>query len=169
MQRRQLNFLLEKSKGCKVDICDLSFSGAGLPVPNTSEISALRFRNEGGSLSEGLRLFRGASRGQDPFQGDERWRFVVTLQVIPKVAVDKIPVFLMAYGLSASADGNLFPWIFNAGNLLGWTHQPLSATQPGGIFDKLKGKKIGLVHLDAPYGKEPIPYSGAHTRLRLRA
>jgi hypothetical protein len=40
--------------------------------------------------------------------------------VIPKVAVDKIPVFLMAYGLSASADGNLFPWIFNAGNLLGW-------------------------------------------------
>ena len=26
-----------------------------------------------------------------------------------------------------------------------------------GGFDKLKGKKIGLVYLDAPYGKEPIP------------
>jgi branched-chain amino acid transport system substrate-binding protein len=26
-----------------------------------------------------------------------------------------------------------------------------------GGFDKLKGKTIGLVHLDAPYGKEPIP------------
>src|SRR5262245_43598938 len=37
----------------------------------------------------------------------------VTLQVIPKASVDKLPVFTMAYGLSASADGNLFPWIFN--------------------------------------------------------
>ena len=26
----------------------------------------------------------------------------------------------------------------------------------GGI-DKLKGKKLGLIYLDAPYGKEPIP------------
>jgi branched-chain amino acid transport system substrate-binding protein len=26
-----------------------------------------------------------------------------------------------------------------------------------GGFDKLRGKTIGLVHLDAPYGKEPIP------------
>ena len=34
------------------------------------------------------------------------------MQVIPKAAVDKIPVLSMAYGLSASADGNLFPWIF---------------------------------------------------------
>jgi branched-chain amino acid transport system substrate-binding protein len=24
-------------------------------------------------------------------------------------------------------------------------------------FDRLKGKTIGLVHLGAPYGKEPIP------------
>ena len=26
-----------------------------------------------------------------------------------------------------------------------------------GGLDKLKGKTIGLIHLDAPYGKEPIP------------
>src|SRR5947209_19900251 len=26
-----------------------------------------------------------------------------------------------------------------------------------GGLEKLKGKKIGLVYLDAPYGKEPIP------------
>ena len=26
-----------------------------------------------------------------------------------------------------------------------------------GGFDKIKGKKIGLVYLDVPYGKEPIP------------
>ena len=37
----------------------------------------------------------------------------ITLQLIPKAAVDKIPILSMAYGLSASADGNQFPWIFN--------------------------------------------------------
>ena len=37
----------------------------------------------------------------------------ITLQLIPKAAVDKIPVLSMAYGLSASAGGNNFPWIFN--------------------------------------------------------
>ena len=30
------------------------------------------------------------------------------------------------------------------------------AEKEGGL-DKLKGKKIGLIHLDAPFGKEPIP------------
>jgi hypothetical protein len=37
----------------------------------------------------------------------------ITLQLIPKAAVDRIPVLSMAYGLSASADGNDFPWVFN--------------------------------------------------------
>src|SRR5476651_1632120 len=38
----------------------------------------------------------------------------ITLQIIPKASVDKIPVLSMAYGLSASANGTYFPWIFNA-------------------------------------------------------
>ena len=33
----------------------------------------------------------------------------ITLQLIPKAAVDKVPILSMAYGLSASADGNIFP------------------------------------------------------------
>ena len=33
----------------------------------------------------------------------------ITLQLIPRAAVDRIPVLSMAYGLSASADGNNFP------------------------------------------------------------
>src|SRR6202050_3702016 len=37
----------------------------------------------------------------------------ITLQLIPKAAVDKITILSMAYGLSASADGNDFPWVFN--------------------------------------------------------
>jgi branched-chain amino acid transport system substrate-binding protein len=79
--------------------------------------------------------------------------------VIPKASVDKLPVFSMAYGLSASADGNLFPWIFNAPATYwdGASAFIRHAADVEGGFDKLKGKKIGLVHLDAPYGKEPIP------------
>jgi branched-chain amino acid transport system substrate-binding protein len=83
----------------------------------------------------------------------------ITLQLIPKAAVDKVPILSMAYGLSASADGENFPWIFNP-PVTYWDGASVFikhvAAVEGG-FDKLKGKVIGLVHLDAPFGKEPIP------------
>ena len=41
------------------------------------------------------------------------WSTGTTLPLIPKAAVDKIPILSMAYGLSASAQGNDFPWVFN--------------------------------------------------------
>jgi len=83
----------------------------------------------------------------------------ITLQVIPKAGVDKVPILSMAYGLSAAADGNVFPWVFNPPSTY-WDGASIFvkyvADQMGGL-DKLKGKTIGLVYLDAPYGKEPIP------------
>jgi len=83
----------------------------------------------------------------------------ITLQIIPKAAVDKIPILSMAYGLSASADGNTFPWIFNPPATY-WDGASMFIRYIGGKeggLEKLKGKKVGLVYLDAPYGKEPIP------------
>jgi branched-chain amino acid transport system substrate-binding protein len=83
----------------------------------------------------------------------------ITLQIIPKAAVDKIPILSMAYGLSASADGQNFPWIFNPPATY-WDGASMFVKYAGdkeGGLDKLKGKKIGLVYLDAPFGKEPIP------------
>ena len=83
----------------------------------------------------------------------------ITLQIIPKAAVDKIPILSMAYGLSASADGQNFPWIFNPPATY-WDGASMFVKYVGqkeGGLDKLKGKKLGLVYLDAPYGKEPIP------------
>src|SRR5471030_2436721 len=41
------------------------------------------------------------------------WSTGITLGLIPKASVDKIPILSMAYGLSASAVGNEFPWVFN--------------------------------------------------------
>lgn len=80
----------------------------------------------------------------------------ITLQLIPKAPVDKIPVLSMGYGLSAAAIGKNFPWTFNypstywsqLSSILKWID-----TQDGGI----KGKKIGYIYLDVGYGKEPIP------------
>ena len=87
------------------------------------------------------------------------WSTGITLQLIPKAAVDKIPVLSMAYGLSAAADGDIFPWIFNPPDTY-WDGASVFieyAAQVEGGLDKLKGKTIALLHLDAPYGREPIP------------
>jgi branched-chain amino acid transport system substrate-binding protein len=87
------------------------------------------------------------------------WSTGITLPLIPRAAVDKIPVLSMAYGLSASADGNRFPWVFNPPNTY-WDGASMIikyiADQEGGL-DKLRGKKIGYIYLDAGFGKEPIP------------
>jgi branched-chain amino acid transport system substrate-binding protein len=83
----------------------------------------------------------------------------ITLQLIPKAAVDKVPVLSMAYGLSAAAKGDRFPWIFNP-PLTYWDGASVMVRHMAAVeggFEKLKGKKLGLIHLDAPYGKEPIP------------
>jgi branched-chain amino acid transport system substrate-binding protein len=87
------------------------------------------------------------------------WSTGITLQLIPKAGVDKIPVLSMAYGLSAAADGKTFPWVFNP-PLTYWDGASVAIkyiAQKSGGLDKLKGKKIGFIYLDAPYGKEPIP------------
>jgi branched-chain amino acid transport system substrate-binding protein len=83
----------------------------------------------------------------------------IGLAILPRLAVDKVPMLTMAYGLTASAIGELFPWAFNppdtywdtAGSML----QYIAGTEGG--LDRLSGKTIGYIYLDAPYGKEPIP------------
>ncbi|GAB5378170.1 MAG: ABC transporter substrate-binding protein [Acuticoccus sp.] len=83
----------------------------------------------------------------------------ITLQLIPKASVDGIPVLSMAYGLSAAADGETFPWVFNP-PLSYWDGASAAikyiSEQEGGL-DALKGKTIGYIFLDAGYGREPIP------------
>jgi branched-chain amino acid transport system substrate-binding protein len=99
-----------------------------------------------------------AVKGKKPVMVNP-WSTGITLPLIPKAAVDKIPVLSMAYGLSASADGERFPWIFNPPNTY-WDGASMIikhiADLEGGL-DKLKGKKIGYIYLDAGFGKEPIP------------
>jgi len=79
----------------------------------------------------------------------------ITLALIPKAAVDQIPVFSMGYGLSAAAIGEKFPWTFVYPTTY-WNQLSSILTyidSNGGI----EGKKIGFIYLDVGYGKEPIP------------
>ncbi|MGI9514572.1 MAG: ABC transporter substrate-binding protein [Anderseniella sp.] len=79
----------------------------------------------------------------------------ITLQLIPKAPVDKIPVLSMGYGLSAAAIGEKFPWTFTYPTSY-WS-QLSSILKYIDANGGLKGKKIGFIYLDVGYGKEPIP------------
>jgi branched-chain amino acid transport system substrate-binding protein len=83
------------------------------------------------------------------------WSTGITLQVLPKTNVDQIPILAPGYGFSPMADGKVFQWAFN---------------MPAGYWDaadmivqyleskgSLQGKKIVHLHLDHPFGKEPLP------------
>ena len=80
----------------------------------------------------------------------------ITLQLIPKAPIDKIPVLSMGYGLSAAADGEKFPWIFNAPATY-WSQASAVIKYINSDLGDLKGKKIGFIYLDVGYGREPIP------------
>ncbi len=150
-----------------------AFAGSGIPIADGMH-DYLRMLNErDGGIGGARIIIEECETGYDTKKGVECYEAVksknpvvvnpystgITLQVIPKAAVDKIPVLSMAYGLSASADGSVFPWIFNPPATY-WDGASVMvryvASREGGL-DKLRGKKIGLIHLDAPFGKEPIP------------
>jgi branched-chain amino acid transport system substrate-binding protein len=149
------------------------YAGSGIPIANgmADYLNMLNARD--GGIGGVKLIVEECETGYDTKKGLECYESVkgkspvmvnpystgITLQLIPKAAVDKIPILSMAYGLSASADGNTFPWVFNPPSTY-WDGASVfvkHAAQVEGGFDKLKGKKLGLLYLDAPYGKEPIP------------
>jgi branched-chain amino acid transport system substrate-binding protein len=83
----------------------------------------------------------------------------ITYQVIPKAPVDKVVVHSMGYGMTATADGRWFSWVFTF-PMTYWGQASAFikyvAAQEGSL-DKLKGKKIVHVFHNSPYGKEANP------------
>lgn len=83
----------------------------------------------------------------------------LTYQLIPKSAVDKIPILTMGYGRTAAADGRVFKWVFNFPTTY-WSQASAFIRYVGqeeGGLDKLADKSIALVYHNSAYGKEPIP------------
>jgi branched-chain amino acid transport system substrate-binding protein len=81
----------------------------------------------------------------------------VASALVPRALEDKINLITAFSGRSDAADGTAFPYVL-----------PLSInywTQAGLIIDhfaklengNLRGKKLVFVHIDTPFGKEPLP------------
>ncbi len=83
----------------------------------------------------------------------------ITYQLIPKAPVDRVVIHSSGYGMTASADGRWFPWVFNF-PMTYWSQASAFikyvGAQEGGM-DKLKGKKIVHIYHNSPYGKEANP------------
>jgi branched-chain amino acid transport system substrate-binding protein len=149
------------------------FANSGIPIANGMHDYLTMLNERDGGIG-GVKLnIEECETGYDTKKGVECWEQVkgksptvvnpfstgITLQLIPKASVDKIPILSMAYGLSASAVGKDFPWVFNPPATY-WDGMSMVIRYIGskeGGFDKLKGKTVGFIFLDAGYGREPIP------------
>ncbi|MBY8917769.1 ABC transporter substrate-binding protein [Nitratireductor sp. L1-7-SE] len=85
------------------------------------------------------------------------WSTGITLQVLPKSNVDKIPILAPGYGFSPMADGKVFQWAYNPPSSYWDGASMILKNISDGNLDSLKDKKIAFLHLDHPFGKEPIP------------
>ncbi len=85
------------------------------------------------------------------------WSTGITLQVLPKTNVDKIPVLAPGYGFSPMSDGDVFAWAYNPPASYWDAASMILKHISGGDLDSLKGQKVAHLHLDHPYGKEPLP------------
>jgi branched-chain amino acid transport system substrate-binding protein len=81
----------------------------------------------------------------------------VSRAVVPRALKDQVNMLTLFHGRSDAADGETFPYIFpmtplywsQATNIL----QYIKEQEKG----NLKGKKIALVGIDSPFGREPHP------------
>ncbi len=145
------------------------FAGSGTPIADGLHDYFTMLNERDGGIG-GVKLMveecetgYNAQKGVECYEGTKGKGAVVynpystgiTLQLIPKAPVDKIPILSMGYGLSATAVGEKFPWTFNAPATY-WSQMSAIIKYidaNGGI----KGKKIGFTYLDVGYGREPIP------------
>ena len=149
------------------------FAGSGTPLANGQQDYLQMLNERDGGIGGAKIVIEECETGYDTKKGIECYEQVkakkpvivtggstgIALQLIPKAAVDKIPIVSMGYGLSASAVGTEFPWIFNPPATY-WDGLSMILRYIGGKeggLERLKGKTIGFIFLDGGYGREPIP------------
>ncbi len=108
----------------------------------------------GYSTEKGVECYE---RNKDRALVTQPWSTGITLQVLPKTNVDQIPILAPGYGFSPMSDGKTFQWAFNPPASY-WDGMSMILQEiSGGDLSSLAGKKIAHLHLDHPYGKEPLP------------
>lgn len=90
----------------------------------------------------------------------------VTNALLKKSAEDEIALIIGGYGTPAAADGKVFKWVFPViPNYFVAADVMMQAIgKKAGGLDKLKGKKIDYVFMDAPFGHEFMPVFEAHAK-----
>jgi branched-chain amino acid transport system substrate-binding protein len=146
------------------------FAATGIPLMNGQRDYMMMLNERDGGVNGVMLGYEECETGYSTEKGVEcyektkgtaiitqPWSTGITLQVLPKTNVDKIPVLAPGYGFSPMADGKTFQWAFNPPSSYWDGAQMILKSISSGNLDNLKGKKIALLHLDAPYGKEPLP------------
>ena len=146
------------------------FAATGIPLMNGQRDYMLMLNERDGGIN-GVRIEYdecetgyNTERGMECYEATrtnaivtQPWSTGITLQVLPRTNVDEIPVLAPGYGFSPMADGNVFKWAFNPPSSYWDGASMLLNYVSDGDLASLSGKKIVLLHLDAPYGREPIP------------
>jgi branched-chain amino acid transport system substrate-binding protein len=149
------------------------YSVGGIPIANGMRDYLTMLNERDGGIGGAKIVAEECETGYDTKKGVECYESIkgknptvitpystgITLALIPKAGVDKIPILSMAYGLSAAAVGKDFPWIFNPPATY-WDGLSIIMRYIGGKeggLDKLKGKTIGFIFLESGYGREPLP------------
>ncbi len=164
----------------KINLANLSyrtgpFAATGTPIMNGQQDYMTMLNERDGGVNGVLLAYEECETGYNTEKGVEcyektkgtsiitqPWSTGITLQVLPKSNVDKIPILAPGYGFSPMANGQTFKWAYNPPSSYWDGASMILQHISGGNLDSLKGKKIVLLHLDAPYGKEPIPLLNAY-------
>jgi len=79
----------------------------------------------------------------------------VSRGLVSRVLADKINLITPFHGRSDAADGTVFPYVMPM-TASYWSQAAILVDYMGRQED-LRGKKIAIVHIDTPFGKEPLP------------
>src|ERR1700722_16300235 len=148
------------------------FAGSGTPIANGMHDYLTMLNERDGGIGGVKLIVDECETGYDTKKGLEcydavkpknpvivnPWSTGITLSLIPKASVDKIPILSMAYGLSAAAKGEIFPWVFNPPITYWDGASEILKYLGGGSIDALKGKTIGYLYFDAAFGREALPF-----------
>ena len=80
----------------------------------------------------------------------------VSRALVSRALADKINLVTIFSGRSDAADGTTFPYVFSLSPSY-WSQAAVLIEYIARQEKDLKGKKIALVHIDTPFGREPIP------------
>jgi len=80
----------------------------------------------------------------------------VSRALVPRALQDKLNLVTMFSGRSDAADGTVFPYIIPMSASY-WSQAAVLVEYIARAEKDLKGKKIAIVYIDTPFGREPLP------------